>query len=58
MRHRNIRATASAVVWISAIELISSFAVKQIYNYNLSFTPYFLIAGILGLLCLFIVRFV
>lgn len=58
MRHRNIRATAAGVVWISAIELISSFVVKQIYNYDLSFTPYFLIAGILGLLCLLIARFV
>ncbi|MCY0876939.1 MAG: hypothetical protein OWT28_11820 [Firmicutes bacterium] len=48
MRYHLIREAASALLWIAVIEVISSFAVKQLFNYNLTFTPYFFALGVIG----------
>ncbi len=56
VRQQLVRSAATAVLWISVIEVVSSFAVKQLYHYDLSFTPFFVAAGILGLLLLLIAR--
>ena len=57
MRQQLVRSAATAVIWISAIEIVSSFAVKQMYNFELSFTPYFFAAGLAGLCSLLIARY-
>lgn len=54
MRQQLVRSAATAVLWISAIEVVSSFAVKDLYHYDLSFTPFFVAAGFLGLLLLLV----
>lgn len=55
---RNIvRSAASALIWIGAIEVVSSFFVKQFFSFDLSFTPYFLGLGLLGLVVLVLSRF-
>lgn len=56
MRYHLVRSTATALIWIAAIEVVSSFAVKEIFNYTLSFTPYFFAMGLLGLVLLVLTR--
>ncbi len=52
------RSAATAMIWISGIEIASSFVVKQLYDYDLSFTPYFFALGLAGVLLLVVARFV
>ncbi len=58
MRNHLIRSAATVLIWIGGIEVVSSFVVKQLFNYDLSFTPYFLAMGLLGLLMLVVARLV
>ena len=46
------------LIWIAGIEIVSSFAVKILYNDVLSFTSYFVIVGLIGLLFILITEFV
>ncbi len=56
MRQQLVRSAATAVLWISVIELASSVVARVLYHYDLSFTPFFLLGGLLGLLLLLVAR--
>ncbi|MHB1682013.1 MAG: hypothetical protein ACYCYO_04180 [Bacilli bacterium] len=58
MRNHLVRSAASVLIWIGGIEVASSFVAKQLFNYSLTFTPYFFALGLLGLLMLLIARLV
>ncbi|MCY0892949.1 MAG: hypothetical protein OWR52_05545 [Acidibacillus sp.] len=58
MRNQLVRTAATALIWIGCIEVISSFVAKQMYNYTLTFTPIFIILGIVGIIAFIISRFV
>nr|NNM91252.1 hypothetical protein [Bacilli bacterium] len=58
MRRRWIRSLGTMLIWIAGIEIVSSFAVKILYNDVLSFTSYFVIVGLIGLLFILITEFV
>jgi len=56
MRYPLIRGAATALLWVAMIEVISSFAVKQMFDYDLAFTPYFFALGLVGLVLLILSR--
>ncbi|MHB1629647.1 MAG: hypothetical protein ACYCVB_14985 [Bacilli bacterium] len=58
MRNHLIRSAATVFIWIGGIEVVSSFVVRQLFNYDLTFTPYFFALGLLGLLMLVLARLV
>ncbi len=58
MRNHLVRSAATVLIWIGGIEVVSSFVVKQLFNYDLTFTPYFFALGLLGLLMLVVARLV
>lgn len=58
MRYHLVRSTATALLWIAAIEIVSSFVVKQLFDYTFSFTPYFFGIGLFGLLLFIVSRFI
>lgn len=58
VRHPMFRSVASVMIYIGALEVISSFVAKQMFDYDLTFTPYFFALGLLGLILLVIERFV
>ncbi len=58
MGRRWIRSLGTMLIWIAGIEVVSSFAVKYLYNDVLGFTSYFVIIGLIGLLFVLATQFI
>ncbi|MCY0870169.1 MAG: hypothetical protein OWT27_06230 [Firmicutes bacterium] len=57
MRQHLVRSAATVIIWVCGLEVVSSFAVKLLYDYDLNFTPVFLGLGIIGVALLVASRF-
>lgn len=58
MGRRWVRSLGTMLIWIAGIEVVSSFAVKYLYNDVLGFTSYFVIVGLIGLLFVLVTQFI